>query len=170
MKQKIEWIEKYMLDAERMIVEGGEQLQHGLNVLNDLLYDEPGYGSLHNHLGWAHLYYTLDYEMAEVHLKTAIKFQPEFHAPYLHLGTMYYRQGKYGDAIEVLNSGVSKPFAHKVTMLEMIGQSYEMKREYTLAIKTYKEAMLSTLTSGEMNIYSESIKRCRKKKWRVLLG
>ena len=170
MKTRIEWIEKYMLDAERMIVEGGPQLEQGLNVLNDLLYDEPGYGSLHNHLGWAHLYYTLDYELAGVHLRASIKFQPEFHAPYLHLGTMYYRQGKYGEAIEILNVGVSKPFANKMAMLEMIGQSREMRREYKLAIKVYKEAMLSTLVSGEMNVYSESIKRCRRKRWSILLS
>lgn len=170
MKQKIEWIEKYMLDAERLIVEGGQQLNDGLNILNGLLYDEPGYGSLHNHLGWVYLYYAFDYELAELHLKTSIKFQPDFHASYFHLGTLYYRQGKYAEAIEILNAGVSKPLANRVGMLEMIGQSHEMRKEYGLAIKVYREAMLSTLVTGEMNVYSESIRRCRKKRWSILLS
>ena len=57
---RIEWIEKYMAEAEQMIARGGLEVDQGVSVLNDLLYEEPGYGSLHNHLGWAHLYYTLD--------------------------------------------------------------------------------------------------------------
>jgi pyruvate-formate lyase len=48
-------------------------------------------------------------------------------------------------------------------MLEKIAQSHEMRKEYTLAIKAYKEAMLATMNTGEMNVYSASIKRCRKK-------
>jgi len=164
---KHEWIDKYMVEAERLIIE--QQIDSGLNILNGLLYEEPGYGNLHNHIGWAHLYYTLNYEQAEVHLKAAIRFQPDFHAPYLHLGTLYYRQVRYAEAIDILSTGSTKPYANKTTMLDMIGQSYEMQREFKMAIRAYREAMLSTLASHEMNIYSESIKRCRKKRWKVLL-
>lgn len=161
----IEWIEKYMIDAERMIVQGGQHMEQGMRVLNELLYEEPGYGSLHNHLGWAHLYYTLDFMQAELHLKAAIRFHPEFQAPYLHLGTLYMRQGKYDHAIEILNTGLTKPQANRVGMLELIAQAHEMKGEFKLAIKAYRDAMLSTLVSGEMNVYAEGIKRCRKKRW-----
>ncbi len=159
-----------MFEAERMIVEGGQQLESGMNILNNLLYEEPGYGALHNHLGWAHLYYTLNLAMAEVHFKAAIKFQSDFHAPYLHLGTLYFRQGKYKEAIEILAEGTKQPLANKAAMLEMIGQSHEMRKEYKQAIKAYREAMLSTLISGEMNVYSEGIKRCRKKRWSTLIS
>jgi predicted Zn-dependent protease len=167
---KMEWIERYMLDAERLIVQGGDQLHAGMNILNGLLYDEPGYGNLHNHLGWAHLYYTLDLAKAEVHLKAAIRFHPEFHAPYLHLGTLYFRKGDYKQAIGVLSEGLSKQGANRSSMYEMIGQAREMTKEYSLAIKAYREAMLSTLATGEMNIFSENIKRCRKKRWSTLLS
>jgi tetratricopeptide (TPR) repeat protein len=162
---RIDWIEKYMADAERMIVEGGQQLEQGMMVLNDLLYEEPGYGSLHNHLGWAHLYYTLDFAKAEVHLTAAIRFHPEFQAPYLHLGTLYMRQGRYDHALDMLNEGLKRPQANRSGMLELIGQAHEMRGEFKLAIKAYREAMLSTLVSGEMNVYAEGVKRCRRKRW-----
>lgn len=167
---KHEWIDKYMYDAERMIVEGGPGVNEGLKMLNELLYEEPGYGRLHNHLGWAHLYYTFDIAQAEVHFKAAIKFHGEFQAPYLHLGTLYVREAKYAEAIDVLNKGLTAQQANKAGMLDLIGQAYEMQREYKLAIKAYREAMLSTFATSEVNIFSDSIKRCRKKRWSKLLN
>jgi len=164
----IEWIEQYMHDAERMIIEGGQKLEIGITMLNDLLYDEPGYGNLHNHLGWAYLYYTPDQARAEVHLKAAIKFKSEFQAPYLHLGTLYLRQEKYAEAIAILETGLTKPQANKAVMFDMIGQAYEMTRQYRLAIKSYKDAMLASMNTGEMNMYSASVKRCRTKRWKAI--
>jgi predicted Zn-dependent protease len=167
---KIEWIEKYMADAVTMINEGGQQMHEGVNVLNDLLYHEPGYARLHNHLGWAHLYYTLNMEQAELHLNTAIKFQPDYQAPYLHLGSLFIKNGKYSEAIKILNAGVTKPEANKSEMLEMIGQAYELQQEFKLAIKAYREAMLSTVATNEVTAYAEGIKRCRKKRWTTIFN
>ena len=166
---RIEWIEKYMYEAERMIVQGGHEMQSGLDILNGLLYEEPGYGSLHNHLGWAHLYYTFDFAQAELHLKTAVRFHPEFQAPYLHLGTLYLRQGRYQEAIDILTTGLTKPQANKTSMLDIIGQSYEMLQEYGRAIKAYREAKLFSMSTGEMNIFSDGIKRCYRKRWASIL-
>jgi len=131
--------------------------------LGNLLYHEPGYGSLHNHLGWAYLYYTVDVEKAERHLKLAVRFEAEFPAPYLHLGTLYVRLGRYEEAIDALKQGMAKAGANKVAMLECIGQAHELKREYARAIKAYKQAMIST-TGAETSTLTEGIKRCRKKR------
>jgi tetratricopeptide (TPR) repeat protein len=158
---RIEWLEKYMKEAEGLIYEN--KVEEGLTALDNLLYDEPGYGSLHNHLGWAYLYYTVDVEKAERHLKLAIRFESEFPAPYLHLGTLYVRLGRYAEAIDALETGMAKAGANKVAMLECIGQAYELKREYARAIKAYKQAMIST-TTAETFTLTEGIKRCRKKR------
>lgn len=157
-----------MADAVTMINEGGQQMHDGVDVLNDLLYHEPGYGRLHNHLGWAHLYYTLDLKQAELHLKTAIKFQPGYFAPYLHLGSLYIKTGRYSDAIETLRTGSMKPEANKSDMFDLIGQAYELKHEFKEAIKAYREAMLSTVATNEVTTYAEGIKRCRKKRWSAI--
>jgi tetratricopeptide (TPR) repeat protein len=163
-KMKIEWIEKHMTEAEKMISEG-DQLDLGLGILNNLLYEEPGYGRLHNHIGWAHLYFTEDLLKAELHLKTAIKFDAEFPAPYIHLGKLYTDEEKYDDAIEVLAEGVKQPQANKAVMFDMIGKAFEMQKEYKDAIKAYREAMLASADSYRTNQSSEGIRRCRKKRW-----
>src|SRR5262245_13535651 len=104
---KIDWMEKYMADAERLIVEN--RVDEGLAMLNTLLYDEPGYGSLHNHLGWAYMYYTADVARAEKHFQMAIAFDADFAPPYLHLGSLYLRNGKYTIALSTLELGLTKP-------------------------------------------------------------
>ena len=159
---KIEWMEKYMADAERLICDN--QIEDGLVLLNNLLYDEPGYGSLHNHLGWAYMYYTAETTKAELHLKMAIRFDAEFTASYLHLGNLYIRMGRYSDALLNLEKGLTIKNANRVAFLESIGHVYELKREYAKAIRAYKEALASTVGFEVANL-TEGIKRCRKKRW-----
>lgn len=166
-EMRIEWMEKYMADAERLIF--GNQVDEGLTLLTDLLYDEPGYGSLHNHIGWAYMYYTADVEKAERHLKLAIYFDPTFFAPYLHLGNLYVRTGRYTEALKNLETGLTKQNANKVAFLESIAHVYELKRDYALAIKTYKEALASSVGFETAN-FAEGIKRCRKKRWVMMFN
>lgn len=159
---RIEWIEKYLQEAEKLIYEN--KVEEGFRIMNDLLYEEPGYGSLHNHLGWAHMYYSGVDEMAELHLKMAIKFNSEFAPAYQHLGTLLIRMGRYEEALEYLKTGLTKPNANRSIVLEKIASVYELKKDYNKAIRTYKDALAST-TGYEANTYSEAIKRCRKKRW-----
>ena len=121
---KIEWMEKYMAQAESFIL--NEEVDKGLALLNSLLYDEPGYGRLHNHLGWANMYYG-DEEVAELHLKMAIRFDPEYHAPYLHLGELLNKLKRFDEALSYLESGLTKSDANKMSLLEAIGVSIRIK-------------------------------------------
>src|SRR5688500_17737588 len=115
----IEWVEKYMKEAEDMIY--NNKVDEGLQLLNSLLYDEPGYGRLHNHLGWAYMYYTSDEKNAELHLKMAIQFESEFMASYLHIGNLFNRAGRYDEALTYLQTGITKANANKTAFLEAIG-------------------------------------------------
>ena len=152
-----------MKEAEQLIA--GEQVEKGLRILNDLLYEEPGYASLHNHIGWAHLYYTSNFQQAEVHLKVATRLHPELAPPYLHLGTLYLRTVQYEKALEVVAKGLERQGSNRAGLLEVAGQVYEMQHEFGKAIKAYRQATLASMNTFEMNNLSEGIKRCRKKRW-----
>lgn len=168
MNSRIEWIEKYLKEAEGMIYDN--RVNEGLDMMHNLLYDEPGYGFLHNHLGWAYFYYTEDVAKAELHLKLAIKFDGEYPAPYIHMGSLLIKVGRYNEAIAYLKQGVQKPNAHKVGFLEVIGQAYELNREYKNAIRAYRDASAASVASHEITNFSEGIKRCRRKKWAMMLS
>ncbi len=162
---RIEWMEQYMADAEKMIYES--KIMEGIAMLDDLLYEEPGYGSLHNHLGWAYMYYTADTAKAELHLKMAIRFDESFAAPYLHMGNLYIRMARYADALQYLEKGLKANRPNRMAFLEAIAQVYELKKDYNKAIGTYKEALASTV-GFESERMTEGIKRCRKKRWVML--
>ena len=158
---RIEWIEKYLIEAEQLIY--ANNVEGGLRLMNDLLYDEPGYEGLHNYLGWAYLYYTADLDRAEMHLRTAVKFNAEYPAPYLHMGTLLIRKAKYNEAITFLEKGLQKPNANRLAFLESIAHAYELRGEYKKAINTYKSALKASI-GHESNTLMDSIKRCRKKR------
>lgn len=165
---RIEWIETYLKSAEKLIMEG--EVERGIHILSNLLYEEPGYSPLHNHIGWAHLYYSGNMEQAEIHLKAAIALHPESAPPYLHAGQLYLRKGQYSAAIEILHAGLSRAEANKVALYEGIGQAYEMRHEYKKAIAAYKNAALCSLATFEINNLAQGIRRCRRKRWMNVLN
>jgi tetratricopeptide (TPR) repeat protein len=158
----IEWIEKYLNEAEQMIY--NDQLEQAMAVTNNLLFEEPGYGRLHNHLGWAHMYYTSDLEKAALHFNMAMKFEESFAAPYQHMGHLSMRNGKYADAIGYFELGLTKNNPNSVALLEGIGQAYELQKEYRKAIKAYKAAILASVADQEVITLNAGIKRCRNKR------
>ena len=72
--------------------------------------------------------------------------------------------GRYDEALEYLEKGVTKYNAHRTTFLEKIASVYELKKDYSKAIRKYKEALAST-AGFDAATYTEAIKRCRKKRW-----
>lgn len=160
---RIEWMEIYMVEAEKLIM--SQQVQEGLNILNGLLYEEPGYGSLHNHLGWAHLYFTHDLQSAERHLQVALKFSPEYPAPYLHMGALYMRQNRFAEAAAIFERGSQLAAADRLAMLDGLARAQESMHNFKGAIRSYRKAALASLNDGELKSLREGIRRCRRKRW-----
>lgn len=161
-------IEDYMSQAEAMLYEG--RVTEGLTALNSLLFDEPGYGSLHNHLGWAYMYYGNDAARAELHFKMAMKFAGEFAPPYLHMGNLLNRAGRYSEAVEIFAQGLTKPEANRVALFEGLAYAFELQGEYRKAIGAYKEAARATALDFEVDRLLKGVKRCRRKKISLLFS
>lgn len=160
--EKIMWMEREMENAERLIM--SNEVEHGLRLLNELLYDEPGYAPLHNYLGWAYLYSANDAARAELHLKMAIHFAPEYAPPYVHMGTLCNRAGRFNDAINYFRTGMNKPEALRNVLLEGIAQAFEMLGDYRNAIRAYKEAATVSTVDMDVDRLLKSVSRCRRKR------
>ena len=57
-------------------------------MLNNILFEEPGYAPLHHTLGCIFFDHADDAKKAEQHLRLAIRFDPELAGPYSDLGQL----------------------------------------------------------------------------------
>lgn len=159
--EKIKWIEEYLQHAlELAWLEGHER---AIKLLDRLLYEEPGYGRLHNTLGIIYFQYAEDIKMAEGHFKMAIKFDPYFADPYWHLGELLRQEERLEEAIEVYLKGIQAKHARKSDLLAGAGQAFELKKKYSKAIRHYKDALSHSAELWNCRVLEESIKRCKRK-------
>lgn len=163
---KIAWVEKYLLQAEQLVY--SNQVELARDLLQNLLYDEPGYAPLHNLMGWVLKYYLEEEEGAIRHWTWAIQFDPSFAPPWLHLGLLYLDRNDLAQAVAYLEQGLIKPQARKATLLDSLARAYEMKGEYRRATGAYREALVHH-TGPNSAVLLEGIKRCRRKRWTAIL-
>src|SRR5688572_10526090 len=158
---KIKWIEEYLEQAlEIAWMEGHER---ALKLLDKLLYEEPGYGRLHNTLGIIYFKYADEVKQAEVHFRMAIQFSPEFAEPYSNLAYLLQQDERHDEMIAICLKGLKAKKANKAMLLENVGTGFELKQKYRKAIKSYRDALSHSAGLWNCKVLEESIKRCKRK-------
>ncbi len=159
--EKIKWIDEYIEEANRMIDYEGHEA--ALKLLNNILFEEPGYARLHHVLGCINFYQADDTSKAEQHFRLAIRFDPEFAEPYGDLGQLLCDDDRLDEAIHIYGLGLKAKKANKTYLLSSTAKAYELKKKYSKAIKHYKEALGHSAELWKCMTLEESIKRCRRK-------
>ncbi|WP_339792176.1 hypothetical protein [uncultured Imperialibacter sp.] len=160
------YLEKVITQAENMIWDGDHF--EGKDMLENVLTYEPGYAKVHNLLGWLHLYYIEDDELAEKHLKLAVKFEPNWKVPYIHLTTLYMRNENFDKLGEVMMKAREIEGISKALVFERLAMVEEAKRRYTAAIRLYKTAIFHSMDNDAIEEMRSNIKRCRFKRLRFV--
>ncbi len=161
-------IDHYLNRIEEMIF--NDEVEEALNILNNLLFEEPGYAPLHNFIGWAYMYYGHDQARAALHFQTAIRFAPTFAPPYLHLGDLCNKAARFEEAIEHFRAGLDARDAQKHSLLEGIAYAHEMRKEYRLAIRAYRDAAAASMVDFEFDRMRMAMKRCRRKRLALMFA
>jgi tetratricopeptide (TPR) repeat protein len=155
-------IEEMFLDAEKAFDEGNHR--EGKRILEDILREEPSFGRAHNHLGWLYKSKYQDFKMAEKHYKLAIKFDPEYPATYLNYAYLLRDLHRLNDLENLLNTAVKLETVNKCGVHDEFGSLYELRGEYSKAIRCYRKAISYCLNDNILEDLKKHIKRCRKKK------
>lgn len=156
-------LQQYILDAEKAF-ERHEWLE-GRDLLHEALEMEPVFAKAHNHLGWLYLYYLIDYNLSEMHLKLALKYAPGYHAPYLHMAQLLFDTGKWEELERLLNKAMGISGVQKSFIYNDLGRLHEVKGEYRKAITNYKLAIRYSFDTKEIDTFRDNIKRSRNKRW-----
>jgi len=115
--------------------------QSALKTLLEAVESDPENEKLHDTIGIA--YADLgQMEKAEFHLKRALQIKPDFSDAVNHLGLVYYRQNKVGQAIEMFTrAGDDFMYQQRFDAYNNLGNVYFFLGQHQKALEAYRKAL-----------------------------
>ncbi|MBN2408053.1 MAG: tetratricopeptide repeat protein [Elusimicrobia bacterium] len=100
---------------------------------------DPDHSVAHNYIGYTWAEKGINLDEAEKHIIRALVIEPENAAYIDSLGWIYYKQGKYEEALKVLKRAAE--LSDDPVILEHLGDAYAKLEQASKAEKTYKRAL-----------------------------
>lgn len=155
--------------ADELFFEADEKIRNGKivearDLLINLIEQFPEYGRAYNHLGWIYETKYKNYATAENFYKKALEFAPDYPAIYLNYAIVLSSLEKFDELERLLHQALTVPGIAKDKIYNEFAIMYELKGEFLKAIDFYKKAITTSLVEKDIEIYIESINRCKTKK------
>lgn len=132
-------------------------------ILFDLIALNSKHAKAHNHLGWIFETRLKDFAKAEEHYKKALEAEPEFDAVYYNYAIVLSTQKRWKELEQLLNKAKTISHINLSVINNELGIMHEVQGNYEQAIYYYKEAVKACLEIKNVNIYKDSIIRCKQK-------
>lgn len=153
--------DKLFLEADQLIA--ASSMAEAMEVLQDILNDDPSYAKAHNHLGWMYDTQLCEYQMAEEHFKHAINFRPDYPSPYFNYFELLFVQKRYPEAEKLLSRALQSSTVNKERVYYLQGRLFEAQSEYNKARHSYALYGKGAFETKSMEAAEEAINRCNKK-------
>lgn len=154
-------LDDLFFEADRLIKE--QRITEAISTLEAILLEAPDYGKAYNHLGWIYDSKYRNYKMAAEHYRKCIAYTPEYTAVYLNFSITLSTLGEFDEQEKMLNGALLIPGIDRATINNEMAIMYELKGDYDKAIEYYKTAIRFSLVDANVDLYTGSIERCRKK-------
>ncbi|HRD39571.1 MAG TPA: tetratricopeptide repeat protein [Bacteroidia bacterium] len=152
-----------LLDNADLLIKDGK-INDAIDVLNEILADDPLFGKAHNHLGYIYETKIRDYAKAEEHYKICLKTNPEYGAVYYNAAILFSTLKKFDELKDLLTKAESVPGINKATINNEWAIMYEAQGDFDKAIQYYRNVITQTYDNKTLDIAMESVRRCEKKK------
>jgi len=96
--------DEMFFEADQLIAE--KQIGKAMQLLYDIINEQPDYGRAHNHLGWIYETKYRDYAKAEEHYRAALAYAPEYPAVYQNYAVLLSTVRKFTDLEKVLEKAL----------------------------------------------------------------
>jgi tetratricopeptide (TPR) repeat protein len=135
----------------------------GLNLLNEIISNDPLYARAHYQLGIIYYYEIKDYQTAGYHFKTCMELEPSFPDNYTHYLDLlvFLNMEKQVAAISV--KALNTPGADAAGIYDLLGLFYEKNKQWTKALEAYQKAFMEVTENIEKVDIEQSLKRVRSK-------
>ena len=153
--------DELFFEADGQIAQG--KISEALTTLEAILLEDPTYGKAYNHMGWIYETKFKDYKKAEEFYKKCYAYTPEYPAIYINLSIILSTIGKYDELESFIQKGLQVAGTDKAALYNEYAIMFELKGEYNKAIELFKNAVRFSLNDTNVDTYSKSIARCKKK-------
>jgi len=135
----------------------------GLNLLNEIISNDPLYARAHYQLGIIYYYEIKDYQTAGYHFKTCMELEPSFPDNYTHYLDLlvFLNMEKQVGTISV--KALNTPGADAAGIYDLLGLFYEKNKQWTKALEAYQKAFMEVTENQEKTDIEQSLKRVRSK-------
>jgi tetratricopeptide (TPR) repeat protein len=152
--------EKYLQAVEE--VSYGETPK-GLQLLNEIINNEPFYARAHYQLGKIYYYDIRDYQTAGYHFKTCMELEPMFpdnYSHYLDLVVFLNMEKQVGIIAE---KALNTPGVNAATIYDLWALFYEKNKCWSKALNAYTNAFIEVTDKEKKENIEESLARINEK-------
>jgi tetratricopeptide (TPR) repeat protein len=162
-----EGYEKYpervdLLFLKAVNLEKIQRFDETVTALKQVINKEPEHAAAHNYLGYLYAEKGINLEDAEFHVKKALEIKPEDGYYLDSLGWIYFQQGNYKKALDVLLRA-NELVPNEAVVLEHLGETYEMLGEVKKALDIYGKASKAKMEDKDRLRIQEKYERVKKK-------
>jgi tetratricopeptide (TPR) repeat protein len=135
----------------------------GLNLLNEIISNDPLYARAHYQLGIIYYYEIKDYQTAGYHFKTCMELEPSFPDNYTHYLDLLVFLNMEKQVATISIKALNTPGADAAGIYNLLGLFYEKNKQWIKALDAYQKAFMEVTENQEKTDIEQSLKRVRSK-------
>lgn len=155
------YTEEYILKAKEHI-DSWDYIK-AKRLLMELLEEQPDNGRAHQLLGWIYASQLNQYDMAEIHFKMAMQFDPYHASTYSDYIYLLKMTGRYQEMIKFAEKAQKTEGVNHAYILRYKAEALEMLHDYKASVDTYNRAIINALDEELINSCEQGIERIAKK-------
>lgn len=134
-----------------------------LQLLNEIINNDPLYARAHFQLGKIYYYDVKDYQTAGFHFKTCVGLEPSFPDTYFHYLSLvvFLDMGKQVNYI--VAKALTVPGVDIASVYNLQGLFFEKNKSWTDALTSYNKALVEVTAKGLKETIEENIERVKAK-------
>jgi tetratricopeptide (TPR) repeat protein len=153
---------------EEKYLQAVDELTYGetpkaLNLLNELITNDPLYARAHFQIGKIYYYDLKDYQTAGFHFKTCMEIDPMFSDNYFHYLSLVVFLKMHKQVNLVAAAALNTPGVNASSIYELLGLYAEKDKHWEKALQAYRDAYMEATTKEQLESTEESIGRVKLK-------
>jgi len=135
----------------------------GLQILKEIIDNDPLYARAHFQLGKIYYYEINDYQTAGYHFKTCMELEPAFPGNYFHYLSLVVFLNMEKQAALVAGKALTTPGVSASSIYDLMGLLFEKNKNWTKALDAYQKAFIEVTGKANSEDIEESIDRVKLK-------